>query len=118
MSWNTCCRSVRNVLCSSLLFKDVEIHIHRTVILLFVLYGSETWSFTFREAHRLRVFENMLLRGIFGSKKEVFTGEWRKLHNEQLHDMYSAPDIIRVNQLRRMRWAGRVARMRENRKCI
>jgi len=57
--------------------KNVEIHIHRTVILLFALYGSETWSFTFREAHTLRV-----LRRIFGSKKEVVTGEWRQLHNE------------------------------------
>jgi len=59
---------VQNVLCSSLLSKNVEIHIHRTVILLFVLYGSETWSFTFREAHRLWVFENRVLRGLFGSK--------------------------------------------------
>ena len=98
MCWSAGCRSVQNLLCSVLLSKSVEIHIHRTVVLLFVLYGSETWSFTFREARRLRVFENRVLRGIFGPKMEVVTGEWRKLHNEQLHDLYCAPDIILVNK--------------------
>jgi hypothetical protein len=108
---------VQNVLCSSLLSKNVDIHIHRTVILLFVLCGSETWSFTLREAHTLRVFENSrVLRGILGSKKEVFTGELRKLYFEQLRDLYCAPDIIRVNKSRRIRWAGRVARMRRKQK--
>jgi hypothetical protein len=76
----------------------VDIHIHRTVILLFVSYGSETWCFTFREAHRLRVLESGELRGLFGSKEEVVTGEWRKLHNEQLHDLYCASDFIRMNK--------------------
>jgi hypothetical protein len=68
-----------------------------------VLYGCETWSLTLREVHRLRVFENRVLRGIFG--------EWRKLHNKELHDLYYSPSIIRIIKSRRMRWAGHVARM-------
>jgi hypothetical protein len=74
------------------------------------LYGGETCSLTLREEHRLRVFENRVLRGIFGNKREVM-GEWRKLHNGKLHNLYSSPDIIRQNKSRRMRWAGHVARM-------
>jgi hypothetical protein len=77
-----------------------------------VLYGSEIWSLILREDHRLRVFENRVLRKIFGPKKDEVTGEWRKLHNEELHDLYSSPSIIRTIRLRRMRWAGHVARMR------
>jgi hypothetical protein len=76
-----------------------------------VLYGSETWSLTLREKHRLRVFENRVLRRIFGPKRNDVTGEWRKLHNEELHDLYSSPNIIRVVKSRTMRWAGHVARM-------
>jgi hypothetical protein len=68
-----------------------------------------------REEHRLRVFENRFLRRIFGPKRDEVTGEWRKLHNEQLHNLYSSPDIIRQVKSRRMRWAGRVARMGEER---
>jgi hypothetical protein len=66
-----------------------------------------------REEHRLRVFENRLLRRIFGPKRVEVTGGWRKLHNEELHDLYSAPSIVRVIKARRMRWAGHVARMGE-----
>jgi hypothetical protein len=79
------------------------------------LYGCETWSLTFREEHRLRVFENRVLRGIFGSKRDEVTGEWRKLHNQELNDLYSLPDIVRVVKSRKMRWAGHVARMGEER---
>jgi hypothetical protein len=68
-----------------------------------------------REGHRLRVFENRVLRRIFGLKRDEMTGEWRKLHNEELRDLYSSPSIIRIIKSRRMRWAGHVARMRENR---
>jgi hypothetical protein len=80
-----------------------------------VLYGYETWSLTLREENRLRVFENRVLRGIFGPKRDEVTGEWRKLHNKELHDLYSSPSIIRIIKLRRMTWAGHVARMGEKR---
>jgi hypothetical protein len=75
-----------------------------------VLYGSETWSLTLREEHRLRAFENRVLR-IFGPKRDEVTEEWKKLHNEDLSDFYSSPSIIRIIKSRRMRWAGHVARM-------
>jgi hypothetical protein len=80
------------------------------------LYGCETWSLTLREEHRLRVFENTVLRRIFGPKRDEVTGEWRKLHNEELRNLYPSPDIIRQVKSRRMRWAGHVARMGEERK--
>jgi hypothetical protein len=73
-------------------------------------------SLKLREEHRLRVFENRVLRRIFGLKRNEVTGEWRKLHNEELHNLYSSPDIIRQVKLRQMRWAGHVARMGEERK--
>jgi hypothetical protein len=84
---------------------------YKTIILPVVLYGCETWSVTLREGHRLRVFGNRVLRGIFGPKREEVTGEWRKLHSGELHNLYSSPDIIRQIKSRRMRWAGHVARM-------
>jgi hypothetical protein len=76
--------------------------------LLLVLYGCETWSLTLREEHRLRVFENRVPRRIFGPKRDEVTGEWRKLHNEELRDLYSSSSIIRIIKSRRMRWAGHV----------
>jgi len=79
------------------------------------LYGCETWSQTLREKRRLRVFENRVLRGIFGSKRDEVTGEWRKLHNEELNDLYCSPNIFWIIKSRRMRWVGRVARMGERR---
>jgi hypothetical protein len=75
------------------------------------LYRCETWSVTLKEEHRLREFENRVLRGIFGPKRDEVTGEWRRLHNEELCDLYTSPDIIEVIRSRRMRWAGHVARM-------
>jgi hypothetical protein len=79
---------------------------HSTGILPVVLYGHETCSVTLREECRLRVFENWLLRKIFGPKRDEVTGEWRKLHNEELNVLYSSPNIFQVIVLRRMRWAG------------
>jgi hypothetical protein len=80
-----------------------------------VLYGCETWSLALREVHRLGVFENRVLRRIFGPKSDEVTGEWRKLHNEELRDLYSSPSIIRIIKSKRMRWAGHVALMGEKR---
>jgi hypothetical protein len=74
-------------------------------------YGSETWSLTLREKHRLRVFVNRVLKRIFGSKRDEVAGGWRKLHTEELHNVYSSPSIIRMIKSRRMIWAGHVARM-------
>jgi hypothetical protein len=76
-----------------------------------VLYGYETWPLTLREEHRLRVFENRVLRRIFGPKRDEMMGEWRKLHNKELRDWYSSPSIIRMNKLSRMNWTRHVARM-------
>jgi len=80
-----------------------------------VLYGCEAWSLTLREGRKLRVFENMMLRRIFGPRRDEVTGEWRRLHNEELIVLYSSPNIVRVIKSRRMRWAGHVARMGEER---
>ena len=76
-----------------------------------VLYGCETWSLILREERKPRVCENMILRRIFGPRRDEVTGEWRRLHNEELNDLYSSPNIVRVIKSRTMRWAGHVARM-------
>jgi len=104
---NACYHSVQNFLSSRLLSKNLKIKIYRTIILPVELYGCETWSLTLREERRLRVFENR--------NRDEVTGEWRKLHNEELNDLYSLPNTVRVVKSRRMRWAGNVARMGEDR---
>ena len=81
---------------SRLLSKNLKMKIYRTIILPVVLYGCETWSLTLREERRLRMFENRVLRKVFGPKRDEVTGEWRKLHNEKLNDLYSLPNIVRV----------------------
>jgi hypothetical protein len=103
-------------LSSRLLSRNVKVKIYKTLILPVVLYGCETWYFTLREQHRLRAFENRVLRRIFGSKRHEVTGEWRKLHNEELHNLYSSTNIIRQIKSRRLKWAGHVAGMGEERK--
>jgi hypothetical protein len=102
---NACYHSVQNLLSSRLLSKNVQ---YKTIILPVVLYGHETWSLTLREEHRLRVFENMVLRRIIGPKI-THHRIWRKLHNEELHNLYSSPSIIRAIKSRRMRRAWHVA---------
>jgi len=115
---NACYHSVQNLLSSRLLSKNLKIKIYRTVIFPVVLYGCETWSLTLQEERKLRLFENMVLRRIFGPRRDEVTGEWRRLHKEELNDLYCSPNIVRVIKSRRMRWAGHVARMREERRCI
>jgi hypothetical protein len=107
-SGNACYHSVQNFL-SSRLPKNIKIRVYKTIILPVVLYGQEDWSLTLREEHRL------VLRKIFEPKRDEVTGEWIKLHNEELRDLYSSPSIIRINKLRTMRWARHVTRMGEKR---
>jgi hypothetical protein len=97
------------------LFTIIMEHIYRIIILPVVLYGCETWSLTLREERRLRVLENRVLRRVFGPKRDEVSGEWRKLYNEELNDLYSLPNIVRVVKSRPMRQAGHVARMGEDR---
>ena len=92
-------------------FATLEIFLN---ILPVVLYGCEIWSLTLREKRKLRLFENMVLR-IFGPRRDEVAGEWRRLHNVELNDLYPSPNIVRVIKWRRMRWAGHVARMGEER---
>ena len=84
---------------------------YRAIILSIVLYGCETWSLTLREERRLRVFENLVLRRIFGPRRDEVMGEWRRLCNEEINDLYSSPNIVQVIKSGRMRWTGHVARM-------
>jgi len=101
-----------------MLSKNLNIKTYRTIILPVVLHGCETWSLARWEERKLRVFENMVLRRIFGPRKDEVTGKWRRLHNEELNDFYSSPNIVWVIKSRRMSWAGHVARMGEERGCI
>ena len=111
---NACYYSLEKILSSCLLKKNWKlIHIkllYWTIILPVILYGCETWSHTLREEHRLRVFENKVLRKTFGAKRDEIT-EWRKLQNAEWHALYSSPNIIRNLKWRRLRWAGHVAHM-------
>ena len=102
---NACYYSLEKILSSRLLSKKLKVKTYKTIIGLLpvVSYGCETWSLTLREEHRLRVFENKVLKKIFGSKKDEITGEWRKLHNSELHALYSSPNIIMSLESRRLR---------------
>ncbi|KAJ4446969.1 hypothetical protein ANN_13671 [Periplaneta americana] len=105
---NACYYSVEKLLSSNVLSKNLKVRIYKTVILSVVLYGCKTWTLTLREEQRLRVFENKILRKIFGAKRDEVTGEWRKLHNTEQHALYSSPDVIRNIKSRRLRWAGHI----------
>ena len=103
---NACYHSVRDLLLSRLLSKNLKIKIYRTIILPVVLYGCKNWSLTLRGERKLRVFEKTVLRRIFGPRMEEVTGEGRRLHNEELNYLYSSPNIVRVIKSRRqMGWA-------------
>jgi hypothetical protein len=108
--------SVQNLLSSHLISKNLKIKIYRSVTLPVVLYGCETWSLTMREEQGLGVFENRVLRRIFGPKREE-DGSWKKLHNDELHNLYSSPNIVRVIKSRKMRWEGHVTRMGDGKNC-
>jgi hypothetical protein len=95
-SENACYHSVQNLLSSNLLSKNLKIKMYRTIIFPVVLNECETWSLTLREERRLRVFENRVLRSIFGPERDEVTGEWKKLYNEELNNMYFSPNIVRV----------------------
>jgi hypothetical protein len=115
-SGSSCYQSVQSLLSSLLLSINVKVEIYKTIILPFVLFGCENWSLTLREEHRLRVFENRVLRRIFGPKRDEVTGEWRKLHSRKIQNLYSPADSIRQIKPRRMGCAGHVARVGEERK--
>jgi hypothetical protein len=104
-------------LSSSLLSRKLNNKIYINIILPLVLHGCETWCLTLRKERRLKVFENRVPRRILGFKREELAGGWRRLHNEELHKLYASPDIIKVINSRRMKWAGKVARMTAE-KCV
>jgi hypothetical protein len=108
-SGNACYHSVQSFCLPVCCQENLKMGIYKTMPV--ILYGCETWSLTLREEHRLRMFENKVLRKIFGPKRDEVTGEWGELDNEELCDLYSSPSIIRIIKSRRMRWAGHVARM-------
>jgi hypothetical protein len=106
---------VQNIL-SICLSKTVKIKIYKTIVLPVVLYGFETWSLTLRKEHRFMVSENWVLRIIFGPMRDEFSGDKKKLHNEDLHSLYSLPDIRMIKNERR--WAAHVVRMEEMRHVL
>ena len=114
-SGNACFFAVNKLLKSRILSRNTKIRIYRTIILPVVLYGCETWALTRQQEDRFRVFENRVLRKIFGAKRDEETGEYRRLHNRELEELYDSPSIVRIIRSRRARWAGHVARMGEDR---
>ena len=115
---NACYYSVQNLLSSSLLSKKLKIKIYRTIILPLVLYGCETSSLTLREERRLMVFENRVLRRVFGPKTDEVTRKWRKLHNEELSDLYSLPNIVWVVKIKKNELGGACGAYRGGERCV
>jgi hypothetical protein len=97
---------------------NIKIKTYKTLILPVALYGCAIWSLTLREIRRLGVFENRVLRGMFGTKREEGAGGWRRLHNEEVHNLYASPYIVEVIKSRRMSWAGSVATDGREEKCM
>ena len=111
---NACYYSLEKILWFHPLSKKLKVNTYKSIILPVVFYGCETWSLTLREEHRLTVFENKVLRKIFvGAKRDEITREWKKLHNAELHALFSSSNIIRNLKSRGLRWAGHVARMEQ-----
>jgi hypothetical protein len=110
-SAKACYHSVQNLLSSRLLLKSAKMRMHKIIILPVVLFEFQTWSLTSKAEHRFGLFENRVRRRIFGPKRDEVTGMWRKLHNEELHDLYPSPSIITLIKSRRMKWTGQIARM-------
>jgi hypothetical protein len=105
-SGNACYRTVQNILSSSLLSKNIRIKIFRTVILPVVFYGYQTWSLTLREKRRMRVFEKNMLMRTFGPTRDELTGDWRKLHNVELNDLYSSSNFYSGDQIEKNEMSG------------
>jgi len=116
-SGNACCDSVQNILSSSFLSKNMKIKRYRIIIFPAVLYECETWSLTLREERRLRVFQNRMLK-IFGSKMDEVKREWRKVHNEELHDLYSSPNIVGMIKWKKEDWGGGISTHWGEERCI
>jgi hypothetical protein len=108
-SGNACYYSVQSLL--SYCCRNVKVKIYKAIILPVVLYECETWSLTLKEKHRPRVLKNRVLRRMFVPKRDEVTGEWRKSHSEELHNLYSSPNIIRRVKSRTVRWVGYVEHM-------
>jgi hypothetical protein len=113
-SGNAYYHSLQNGLPSSLLSKNIKIKIYRTIILPVVSCGCDTWSLTFKEEQRLRIFKNKVLRRVFGSKRNEITGEWRILHYGELYALYSTPNI-QVIKSKRLKYTGHTAYIGESR---
>jgi hypothetical protein len=114
---SSCYYSVLTLLYSGLLSKNLKIKIYKAVTLPAVLYGCETWPLTLREEFWLRLFETKILRRIFGPKRDE-NKEWRRLDNEEINSLYRSPNIVSVIQSRRLRWAGDITRMEEDRSAF
>jgi len=100
VSGNAFFYSVKKLLTSRLISRKLKLKIYKTVILSIILYGCESWSTTLADEHTLRVFENKVLRKIYGPKREEMTGEWRRLHNEVLHGLYDSPEVVKTTEIK------------------